>query len=103
MINCSEPETQEHLLMNCCRAQEVWSIFKGLGVNFKVCYKSVMYGLLDEKMLLKHNELFQMIISVVCVKIWKTRCAVTLHQTAIDSTMVVRQVLTDLPWHILDL
>ncbi|XP_037622927.1 histone H4-like [Sebastes umbrosus] len=50
MIYCNEDETQQHLLMDCYRAQEVWSMLQGLGLAHEDGYKSVMYGLLDEKM-----------------------------------------------------
>lgn len=96
MIYCNEDETQQHLLMDCYRAQEVWSMLQGLGLAHEVGYKSVMYGLLDEKMSVKQKELSQLIISITCFKLWKTRCVMVLEQTVIDSDTVVKQILTDL-------
>ena len=48
MINCQEDETQQHLLMDCYRAKEVWDKLKVYGVNFVLSYKSVMYCIVDE-------------------------------------------------------
>ncbi|XP_037622928.1 histone H2A-like [Sebastes umbrosus] len=42
MIYCNEDETQQHLLMDCYRAQEVWSMLQGLGLAHEVGYKSVI-------------------------------------------------------------
>lgn len=36
MIYCEEGETQKHLLVDCYRAQEVWSILKGLGLDIDI-------------------------------------------------------------------
>ncbi|XP_074490129.1 histone H4-like [Sebastes fasciatus] len=44
MIYCNEDETQQHLLMDCYRAQEVWSMLPGLGLAHEVGYKSVIKG-----------------------------------------------------------
>ncbi|XP_034084931.1 histone H2A, sperm-like [Gymnodraco acuticeps] len=35
MINCEEDETIQHLLMDCYRAQEVWSLLRGIGFKRK--------------------------------------------------------------------
>lgn len=43
----------------------------------------------------KQKELFQMIISKVCVKLWKTRCAIV-QQTVVDSDMVIKRMLADI-------
>ncbi|XP_033991977.1 histone H4-like [Trematomus bernacchii] len=34
MINCEEDETLQHLLMDCYRAEEVWSLLRGIGLEF---------------------------------------------------------------------
>lgn len=115
MRHCEEDETQQHLLMDCYRSQEVWNILDGLGLSFIRNYRSVTYGLLEEIMPTKKKELFQLVISIVCQKLWKTRCVISIHQTVIDSDMVVKQILTELrrrrtldktqslPWSSLDL
>ncbi|XP_033969858.1 histone H4-like [Trematomus bernacchii] len=48
MINCEEDETLQHLLMDCHRAEEVWSLLRGIGLEFDVEYASIMYCILDE-------------------------------------------------------
>lgn len=80
IIHCNKPETKQPLLIDCCRAQEVWLILKGLDVNFNKCDNSMMYGLFEEKMPPKH-KLFQLIVSAVSFKLWNTRCAMDLQQT----------------------
>jgi len=62
MVNCEEDETLQHLLMDCYRAEEVWSLLRGIGLEFNVKYKSIMYCILDEKMDIKHRELFRLVI-----------------------------------------
>ncbi|KAL7402276.1 hypothetical protein ABVT39_012400 [Epinephelus coioides] len=89
--------------------------YQGHGLVFNLNYGSVMYGLLEDTMPARKKELFELIISIVCVKLWKTRCVMIIKQTVIDCDMVVNQVLTDLrrrktldraqslPWNLLDL
>ena len=48
MIHCNGDETQQHLLMDCYRAKEVWDKLKGYGVNLDLSYKSVIYCITDE-------------------------------------------------------
>ncbi|KAL7401490.1 hypothetical protein ABVT39_000409 [Epinephelus coioides] len=88
---------------------------QGHGLVFNLNYGSVMYSLLEDTMPARKKELFELIISIVCVKLWKTRCVMIIKQTVIDCDMVVNQVLTDLrrrktldraqslPWNLLDL
>ncbi|KAI9531949.1 hypothetical protein NQZ68_036755 [Dissostichus eleginoides] len=42
MINCEEDETLQHLLMDCYRAEEVWSLVRGIGLEFNVKYNSII-------------------------------------------------------------
>ncbi|KAI9518107.1 trifunctional histidinol dehydrogenase [Dissostichus eleginoides] len=44
MINCEEDETLQHLLMECYRAEEVWSLLRGIGLQINVEYVSIMYS-----------------------------------------------------------
>ena len=62
MIFCNDDETQQHLLMDCYRAQEVWDKLKTLGVRIDLCYKSGMYCIMEDKLPSKHTELIQIII-----------------------------------------
>ena len=115
MINCEEDETLQHLLMDCHRAEEVWSLLRGIGLEFDVEYASIMYCILDEGMVIKHRELFQLVICITCMKIWKTRCKMILNQTIINSGTIVKQIISELrrrktldksqtlPWGILKL
>lgn len=114
MIYREEDEMQQNLLEECHRAGEVWSILKGLSLDFNINYSSVMYRLLEEKMPTKQEELFQLIIAIVCVKLWKITCVMVLKQTIIDSDRVSKDVPWQLrtrtmdkdkilPWHLLDI
>ena len=96
MINCDEDETQQHLLMDCYRAKEVWDKLKVYGVNFVISYKSVMYCIVVETLSEKQKELLQIIICIVCIKLWKTRCCMVIQQTVINSDDVCKQVLAEL-------
>ena len=80
MIYCNEDEMQQHLLMDCHRAQEVWSILQGLGLVFNLNFNSVMYGLLEEKMPSKQKELLQQ--HSVCQTVENQMCHG--HQTDCD-------------------
>ncbi|XP_037622931.1 histone H4-like [Sebastes umbrosus] len=44
MIYCNEDETQQHLLMDCYRAQEVWSMLQGLGLAHESLKKKKSKG-----------------------------------------------------------
>ena len=95
MIIFNDDETQQYLLMNCYRAQEVWDKLKAVGVNFNLCYNSVMYCIIDDKLPSKHTKPIQLIICIVCSNLCKTRCAMIIRQTVIDSETVFKQILTD--------
>lgn len=66
-----------------------------LGVKFDLCYKSVVYCIEEEKKPSKQTELIQIIISVVCLNLWKITCAMVIQQTVTDSDMVIKQVFAD--------
>ncbi|KAI9518113.1 trifunctional histidinol dehydrogenase [Dissostichus eleginoides] len=44
MINCEEDETLQHLLMDCYRAEEVWSLLRGIGLQFNFSKKKKSKG-----------------------------------------------------------
>lgn len=75
MIYCNEQETQQHLLIDCYRSQQVWNILHGLGLSCDINYNSVTYGLITENIPQKHKELYQLVIIITSYKLWKTRCA----------------------------
>ena len=115
MVNCEEDETLQHLLMDCYRTEEVWSLLRGIGLEFNIKYSSIMYCILDEKMDIKNRELCRLVICITCMQIWKTRCKMILNQTIINRDTIVKQILTELrrrrsldksetqPWGILSL
>ena len=72
MTNCNEDETQQHLLMDCYRSKEVWDKLVVYGVNFELSYKSVMFCMVDESLSEKQKELLQVILCIVCLKLWKS-------------------------------
>ena len=96
MIYCEEDETQQHLLMDCYISKEVWEKLKVYSVNIELSYKSVMYCIIDEILSENQKELLQIIICIVCIKLWKTRCCMIIQQTVINSDDVCKQVLTEL-------
>lgn len=101
-------ETQQHLLMDCQSSEgldfneKAWTVFW-----FELCH-------VWKKRCRPQKELFQQTISIVCIKLWKTRSTLVIR-TVTDSEMVIKQVLTDLRrrtslyttqslnWHLLDL
>lgn len=114
MIHCDEDETQHHLLLDCYRTKcgvfyRVW-VFPVTSVN-----TSVIYGLILEDLPAEHKERFQLVIVVTSVKLWKTSSTTSIHHSAIDSDVVIKQILTDLrrrrtldcgrsfPWSILNI
>ena len=115
MINCNEDETQQHLSMDCYRAKVVWDKLGVYGLNVDLSYKSVMYCIVDEPLPEKQKELLKIIICIVCMKLWKTRCCMVIQQTVINSADVCKQVLAEirrrrtldrkqlLPWDTLNL
>lgn len=62
MVDCSDEETQQHLLMDWYRAKEAWSELKAVGIDLNVSFKSVMYGIMEENS--QHSGLLQPIYSV---------------------------------------
>ncbi len=42
-----------------------------------------MYCFMEDKLSSKHRELLQIISGVVCLKLWKTRCAIVIQQIVI--------------------
>lgn len=95
-VDCNRKETQQHLLMDCDRAQEVWTKLKNSGINVNVSFKFVMYGRVDRES--QHADLLRFILAVTCLKPWKTRCAMIIQQKVIDGDKVVKQIPADLRW-----
>ena len=62
MIYCNDDETQQHLLIDCYRAQEVWNTLRTFGIHFDVNFNSVMYCIIKENLPSKHKEMMQLVI-----------------------------------------
>ncbi|XP_051241643.1 histone H3-like [Dicentrarchus labrax] len=95
MMNYNDDETQQHLLKDCYRAQEVSHRLKEFGLNYDPCWKSVMFVTINRNNKPSdHIELLQLIMSIACFKLWKTTSAMIIYQTIIDSKTVTKQIST---------
>lgn len=58
------------------RSGEVWGRMTQVGLNTNINYRSVKYGIFQEKLSSQIQELDWRVIYTVVVKLWRTRCVV---------------------------
>lgn len=96
VYRCDEDETIEHLLIHCTRSADIWKRLKGIGLDFDVNVKSVMFGIFNEPLVKNVAGFFWYIICMVNTKIWKTRCKIVIEQREITADIVFKQILCEL-------
>ena len=115
--NCMEPETIEHLLLQCPRSIHIWKMMTDLGLKVTITEKAIMHGIFTESFNEKQAAFFWYIICITVRKIWLTRCKMSIEHVNIPSETVVKQIKTELrrqkssectrnsprPWHLLAL
>ena len=70
MPHCNEKETIEHLLVECERSKQIWTIMRGIGLNLQ-CNVDMIYANFNA-----FDDIHVLYWFVVCVtvsKIWRSR------------------------------
>ncbi len=94
--NCTSDKTIEHLSLECERAVYVWGKMINIGFTINVNYNAIMYGVFLKNLFKLEQNFFWTIICTVVNKLWKTRCAMIIHQVSIPSDVVFMQIVTEL-------
>ena len=96
MPSCGQDETLEHLLLECDRTKEVWSLMKDIGIDFKMEPDAIFYGIFDPNVNDTVQDLFYLILCIVNAQIWKTRCRMTIDHLFVSSDVVFNQIVKEL-------